>query len=44
LELYRLEESVQQIDPEAFVYVHSVKEVRGGLISKRRGNSSEGEQ
>ncbi len=44
LELYRLEESVQQIDPAAFVYVHSVKEVRGGIVSRRHGNSPDGEQ
>ena len=38
LELYRLEESVQRIDPKAFVYVHGIKEVRGGLLSKRNAN------
>ena len=38
LELYRLEESVQQVDPAAFVYVHSIKEVRGGIVNRRHGN------
>ncbi|WP_291784686.1 YitT family protein [Cecembia sp.] len=34
LEIHRIREAVSSIDPKAFIYVQSIKEVRGGLVSK----------
>jgi len=34
LEVHRIKESVSVIDPKAFFYVHSIKEVKGGLIKQ----------
>lgn len=31
LELYRLQEAIKSADPKAFLYVQSIKEVRGGI-------------
>ncbi len=36
LEIYRIQEAVKQIDPKAFVYVNSIKEVKGGLIKQTK--------
>lgn len=35
LEIARLQNEVQKIDPNAFVAMHSVKDTRGGIIKKR---------
>lgn len=37
LEIHRIKEAVSEIDPKAFFYVHSIKEVNGGLIKKKIG-------
>lgn len=37
LEIHRIKEAVSEIDPKAFFYVHSIKEVKGGLIKKKIG-------
>lgn len=37
LEIHRIKESVTEIDPKAFFYVQSIKEVKGGLIKKKDG-------
>ncbi|MGY6742758.1 MAG: YitT family protein [Cecembia sp.] len=34
LEIHRIREAVSRIDPKAFIYVQSIKEVRGGLVNK----------
>ncbi|UJP64337.1 YitT family protein [Mongoliitalea daihaiensis] len=34
LEIHRIREAAIKIDPNAFIYVHSIKEVKGGLIQK----------
>jgi uncharacterized membrane-anchored protein YitT (DUF2179 family) len=36
LELHRIKKAVLAADPNAFIYVHSVKEVKGGLIKKTK--------
>lgn len=36
LEIYRIQEAVKQIDPKAFVYVNSIKEVKGGLVKQTK--------
>lgn len=38
LEIHRLKESIGEIDPKAFLYVQSIKEVKGGLIKKKSGH------
>ncbi|WP_304517311.1 YitT family protein [Cecembia rubra] len=35
LEIHRIKEAVNEIDPQAFFYVQSIKEVKGGLIKKK---------
>jgi uncharacterized membrane-anchored protein YitT (DUF2179 family) len=35
LELNKLKSEIQQIDPEAFVVMSTVKDTRGGMIKKR---------
>lgn len=35
LEISRLQNEVQKIDPNAFVSMHSVKDTRGGIVKKR---------
>lgn len=35
LEVARLQSEVEQIDPEAFIIMHSIKDTRGGMIKKR---------
>ena len=37
LEIHRIKESVNEIDPKAFFYVQSIKEVKGGLVKKKDG-------
>jgi uncharacterized membrane-anchored protein YitT (DUF2179 family) len=34
LEVHRMKEAVQQIDPKAFFYVQTIKEVKGGVIKR----------
>lgn len=34
LEIHRIREAAIKIDPQAFIYVHSIKEVKGGLVNK----------
>ena len=36
LELHRIKESIIELDPNAFFHVHSIKEVKGGIIKKLR--------
>jgi len=36
LELHRIKESITKLDPNAFFHVHSIKEVKGGIIKKLR--------
>lgn len=36
LEMHRIKQSISQKDPKAFVYVQSIKEVKGGLVKKIR--------
>lgn len=38
LEIHRLKEAIGEIDPKAFLYVQSIKEVKGGLIKKKSGH------
>ncbi|MBF9238493.1 YitT family protein [Hymenobacter sp. BT683] len=35
LEVTRLKEEIDQIDPQAFVVMHSVRETKGGLVKRR---------
>ncbi len=35
LEVARLQSEVEQIDPEAFIVMHSIKDTHGGMIKKR---------
>ncbi len=37
LEIHRIKEAVMEIDPKAFFYVQSIKEVKGGLVKKKDG-------
>lgn len=37
LEIYRIRESVAQVDPSAFIFIHSIKEVKGGIVKKIHG-------
>lgn len=34
LEVHRIKEAIQQIDPKAFFYVQTIKEVKGGVIKR----------
>lgn len=34
LEVHRIKEAIQQIDPKAFFYVQTIKEVKGGIIKQ----------
>ncbi len=34
LEVFRLSEAIMTIDPQAFLYVHSIKEVKGGIVRR----------
>lgn len=34
LEVHRMKEAIQQIDPKAFFYVQTIKEVKGGVIKQ----------
>lgn len=36
LELHQIKNAIYQSDPNAFIYISSIKEVSGGLIKKRR--------
>jgi uncharacterized membrane-anchored protein YitT (DUF2179 family) len=36
LEIHRITQAVMKLDPQAFVYVHSIKEVRGGIVKQLR--------
>lgn len=38
LEVRRLKAMVRDIDPQAFVYTHSIKEAAGGILKKRSGH------
>jgi uncharacterized membrane-anchored protein YitT (DUF2179 family) len=35
LELHRIKEAILQEDPNAFVYITSIKEVKGGIIKQK---------
>lgn len=35
LEIHRIKKAVAKIDPDAFLYVQSIKEVKGGFLKKR---------
>ncbi len=35
LEIFRIQEAIVQIDPKAFVFVNSIKEVKGGIIKRQ---------
>lgn len=37
LEIHRMKEAASEIDPNAFFYVQSIKEVKGGVMKKRAG-------
>ena len=37
LEIYRIREAVTRVDPAAFILIHSVKEVKGGIVKKPNG-------
>jgi uncharacterized membrane-anchored protein YitT (DUF2179 family) len=34
LEVHRIKEAIQEIDPKAFFYVQTIKEVKGGVIKR----------
>lgn len=36
LEITKLQNEVQKVDPNAFIVMHSVKDLKGGMIKKRR--------
>lgn len=36
LEIHRLQEAIHRIDPTAFIYVQSIKEVKGGLVKRTK--------
>ncbi|MFN8416427.1 MAG: YitT family protein [Cytophagaceae bacterium] len=36
LEVSRLNEEIERIDPNAFIVMHSIKDTKGGMIKKRR--------
>lgn len=36
LEIHRIKKAVSKIDPNAFLYVQSIKEVKGGYLKKRK--------
>lgn len=36
LELVRIKQSIEEIDPKAFIFVQSIKEVKGGVIKQTR--------
>jgi uncharacterized membrane-anchored protein YitT (DUF2179 family) len=38
LEIHRMKEAAAEIDPNAFFYVQSIKEVKGGVMRKRVGH------
>lgn len=38
LELHRIKEAIKLVDPNAFFHVHSIKEVKGGIIKKLRNH------
>lgn len=38
LEVLRLKNAILEIDPNAFMFVHSIKEARGGIIKKKSGH------
>jgi len=35
LEIHRIKVAILQEDPNAFVFVHSIKEVKGGIIKQK---------
>ncbi len=38
LEIYNIEKAIYDIDPAAFVYVQSIKEVKGGILKEVTGH------
>jgi uncharacterized membrane-anchored protein YitT (DUF2179 family) len=34
LEIHRIKKAIAQIDPKAFLYVQTIKEVRGGIVKQ----------
>jgi uncharacterized membrane-anchored protein YitT (DUF2179 family) len=34
LEVHRMKDAIQKIDPNAFFYVQTIKEARGGVIKR----------
>ena len=36
LEIHRIKQAVLKQDPNAFIYVHSIKEVKGGIVKQLR--------
>jgi uncharacterized membrane-anchored protein YitT (DUF2179 family) len=35
LEIHRIKEAIADIDPNAFLFVHSIKEVKGGIVKRK---------
>ena len=38
LEIHRLKQAIHEIDPEAFFFVQSIKEVTGGITKKKKAH------
>jgi uncharacterized membrane-anchored protein YitT (DUF2179 family) len=38
LEIHRLKQAIHEIDPEAFFFVQSIKEVTGGVVKKKKAH------
>jgi uncharacterized membrane-anchored protein YitT (DUF2179 family) len=36
LEVNKLKKEIEKIDPDAFVFMNSIKDMKGGMIKKRR--------
>ncbi len=35
LEIHRIKEAISEIDPNAFLFMHSIKEVKGGIVKRK---------
>jgi uncharacterized membrane-anchored protein YitT (DUF2179 family) len=35
LEIHRIKEAISEVDPEAFLFMHSIKEVKGGIVKRK---------
>lgn len=38
LEIFHMEKAILKVDPKAFIYIHAIKEVNGGLITRVKGH------